>query len=537
MPASVLLAGAWPILGGTKERTVEYALYRSFRPDIQLIFFKDVLMGCPLISIVVPTTGKEKNLFRCLNSLVNHAPESLLSNAELIVFLNADPVSPIDYSNVERRLDGIRPLFHSMKVVRSSRFELTAEESAYAASEHAEGKYIWITGDKRIFLPEGLRLLAKWLEAPTAPAAYFNSDWIDQLGRTNCYPSTHMLANQAVMPYKLFVMSTGVNFIATSLGSWIFERQHLDRGIWKEIIDTCGPHFSHVATTLTTLSDADVQYFSMYLLQVESKAYHDGDDSEWARYSSLAKTYRFYAWTFGLIRQFNYLVRKGAYEYSDVRRSMCSEGVLLRRQIDEIYSHLVTQIRYGWFKKSERMTRDEFDEAYQFLCRVCPERAILNDMLKTLYSGCDTMHDRDFVGLLRQISDALGIDHLALRFGTLIVSQIGDRFVRLHPRGFLVSHVSDNEHFMLAYKFVDPPAMYEHWQLLTQEEMDQFVQVEPVRKLGDIYPVKVLQAPKPGALKNATRAVVVRLYHHRLTYALVACIPGGVKRKLRSMLL
>lgn len=493
-------------------------------------------MDGPLISLVVPTTGKEKNLFRCLDSVVNNAPPSLLAAAELIVFLNPDPSSPIDYARVEARLETIRPLFHAMKVVRSERFELTAEESAYSASAHAKGKYLWIAGDKRIFLPEGLKLLDAWLAAPTAPAAYFNSSWIDQTGKTNSLPSTHMLANRGLMSYKCFVMSTGINFIATGMGAWIFERRCLDRAVWREIIDTCGPHFSHVATALATLRDDPVQYFSMYIAQIESKAYHAGDDSEWSRYSSLAKTYRYYAWSFGLVRQFNYLIRQGAYDHADVRRSMCSEGTLLRRQIDEIYSHIVAQIRFGWFKQSEHITAEEFDEIYDFLCKCCPEKAILNDMIRELYLGGSKMQEGVFADKLGLIYDALGVDSLALRFGTLTVSQIGNRYVRLHPKGFVVSHVNDNDNFLLAYKFIDAPRYHEHWQILSPDEMEQFQLVEPVMHLRDVYPVNVLPPPPVSRFRRATRNLVVRLYRRRLTYALVATLPPPWKRKLRAAL-
>jgi hypothetical protein len=492
-------------------------------------------MEGPLISIVVPTTGKERNLFRCLSSLMNNAPPLLLSRAELIVFLNPDPNSPIDYARVEARLETIRSLFHAFKVVRSDRFELTAEESAYAASAHAQGRYIWLAGDKRIFLPEGLRALTNWLNAPTAPAVYFNSSWIDQTGKTNSVPSTHMVHARAAMPYKRFVMSTGINFIATGMGAWIFERERLDRAVWKEIIDTCGPHFSHVTTALATLHDEQVQYFSMYLVQVESKAYHAGDDTEWARYSSLAKTYRYYAWTFGLVRQFNYLIRRGAYNYGDVRRSMCSEGMLLRRQVDEIYSHLVAQIRFGWFKKAERITPDEFGEIYDFLCHSCPEKVILNEMLKELYAGCETLSERQFVKKLGLIFDAMGVDGLTPLFGTLTVAQIGDRFVRLHPRGYVVSPVEDNENFLLAYKFIDSPTVAEQWQIVSEAEMDDFQFLEPVTQLEKIYPRSATQTRRPNAFRRVTRALVVRLYRHRLTYALVARLPGSLKHRLRAL--
>ncbi|QDQ83139.1 hypothetical protein [Paraburkholderia megapolitana] len=494
-------------------------------------------MGSPLVSLIVPTTGKEKNLFRCLNSLVNHAPPAMLARAEVVVFLNPDPLSPIDYPRIESRLETIRGRFQELKIVRSERFELTAEESAYAASAYAHGDFIWLVGDKRIFLPEGLRRLASWLENPTAPAAYFNSNWIDQNGKTNSHPSTHMLANQGLMPYKRFVMSTGINFIATGMGTWIFERKRLDRTIWKDIIDNCGPHFSHVTTTLATLHDETLQYFSSYLCQIESKAYHAGDDSEWKRYSGLAKTYRFYAWTFGLIRQFRFLIDRNAYSYADVRRSMCSEGTLLRRQIDELYSHLVAQIRYGWFKKEEKMTSAEFDEAYDFLCRTCPEKAIANEMLRDLYAGCDSLTEKDFVNKLSLIFEAIGVDSLALRFGSLIVNQMGDRFVRLHPRGYVVSSVKDNDDYLLAYKLIDAPAIGPAWEILNQEEMDVYELTEVTKYFGDIYPINVLPGRPQTLLRKLTSTMVVRFYRHRIAFKIAAALPGKLKSKLKAALI
>jgi hypothetical protein len=493
-------------------------------------------MGSPLVSLIVPTTGKEKNLFRCLNSLVNNAAPALLARTEMVVFLNPDPLSPIDYPRIESRLERLRTRFQTLKIVRSERFELTAEESAYSASAHAEGEFIWITGDKRIFLPEGLRRLASWLEQPTAPAAYFNSIWIDQNGKTNSYPSTHMLANQGLMPYKLFVMSTGINYIATGMGTWIFERKRMDRAIWKHIIDHCGPHFSHVATTLATLHGESLQYFSSFMCQIESKAYHTGNDTEWKRYSSLAKTYRFYAWTFGLIRQFKFLIDKGAYDYADVRRSMCSETTVLRRQIDEIYSHLVTQIRYGWFNREEKMTSAEFDEAYDFLCRTCPEKAIANEMLYDLYTRSDSLKEKDFVSKLSLLFEAIGVDSLDLPFSSLIVNQMGDRFVRLHPRGYVVSEVKDNENFILAYKLIDAPTVGPAWEILTQEEMDAFELTDMTKCLSDIYPVDLFAEPRQSPLRKLTSTMVTRFYRHRLTFRIVAALPGGLKSKLKAAL-
>ncbi|TDV34729.1 hypothetical protein C7405_107128 [Paraburkholderia caballeronis] len=493
-------------------------------------------MASPLVSLVLPTSGKEWSVKRCLNSLVHHAPPLLLMKAELIVFLNQDPATPINFDKIQTYLDSIQSRFGKLKVVRSSRFELTAEESAWAASEHAEGEYIWLVGDKRIFFPDGLQKLAEWLENPTAAAAYFNSGWIDQTGLTNNYPSTHLLSMRTLVPFKLFIMCNGLNYMATNMGTWIFERRRLNRDVWQAIIKNCGPHFSHVTAAVAGMADASVQCFSIYICQHEAKAYHAGDDSEWARYSEYTKTYRYYAWTLGLVRQFRFLVDNGIYAYADIRRSMCSEGLLLRRQIDEIYIHVIAQLRFGWFAENQRITQAEFDEIYQFLCLTCPEKTIINEMLREIYSGYGHLPDKDFSARISVAYNALGIDGWSLRFGSLIVGQIGDLYVRLHPRGYLLSPVRDNEDFMVAYKFVDAPAIGPEWQIVSEAEMGTIDFVGSARGYSAVFPVNVMPGKPSSRLSRITGPWVVRFYRHRFAYQLVSRMPSHLKRRLRALL-
>lgn len=491
----------------------------------------------PLISIVLPSSGKYKNLSRCLQSLVNNAPEGLLAGAELVVFLNEDPSSPIDYVRIEDYLNRIKDVFGSFKLVRSSRFELTAEQSAYAASEHATGKFIWLVGDKRIFLPEGLQALSGWLSNPTSPAAYFNSVWVSSHGLTNNYVSTHFVSPNPVLPYKQFVMRNGVNYMATNMGAWVFERRCLDRDVWGQIISNCGPHFSHVATTLAVLTNEPLQCFSAFLCQMESKAYHTGDDTEWVRYSKLSKTYRYYAWTLGLVRQFNFLIDRGVYTTDDVRRSMCSEGILLKRQVDEIYTHVAAQLRNGWFDRSQRMSSSEFSEIYNFLCRCCPEKIITNDLLLDIFDGYDKLSDKEFSRIISIAYDSFGVDVSATRLGSLIVGQVGDKFIRLHPAGYIISAVTDNEDFVLAYKLVEAPKDAKAWSIVSSLDAPLFPANINRIKFGDIIP-KTNSSPKgSNFVRDLTRKWVVMFYRRRLAYHVVAMLPPKAKRALRALLM
>ncbi|WP_146010166.1 hypothetical protein [Burkholderia sp. WAC0059] len=501
----------------------------------------------PLLSIVVPTMGKGGNLYRCLDSIVHHAPGDFLKSAELIVFINADPVAAVNYARIESYLQKIQDRFESLKIVRAQQFELTAEESALAASGHASGEFLWIVGDARIFLPEGLAELARWVQNPTAPAVFFNTIWYNRAGVTNGRPSIHIAAGRHFMTYKQFVMHTGINFMATAMGAWVYERRFLDREKWHHIIENCGPHFSHVATLLATMGESIVHCQTTFLYINESKDYHAGDDSEWVRYSRLSNTYRFYAWTLGLVRQFNYLVSQGVYQYSDIRRSMCSEGPLLRRQVDEIYIHALAQLRYGWANQAECFKPAEFDEIIEFMSRTCPEKAIVNELIRHIYTQSQSMSDKEFMAYFSVINEANQADNLELKLASLIVDQIGDYYIRLHPKGYIASPVGDSKNFTVGYKLLDavprcpdvdvrqPKSV--RWMILDEEGLRSFSLKKAVRNVGDLFPLDVTPVVKRSRYKAWAANIVVRLYRSRFTYRIVNLLPTEVKKKLKAVLM
>lgn len=502
----------------------------------------------PLLSIVVPTLATGHNLYRCLDSMVNNSPERLLKSAELIVFINADPTANVKQNDVEQYLKKIKSRFESLTIVRSDRFYWTAEESALAASTHANGKFLWVVGDARIFVPEGLIELDRWVQNPTAPAAYFNSIWYDRNGISYGQPSTHIGAGEHIMSYKQFVMHAGLNFMPTAMGAWVYERHFLDQEKWSHVINHCGPHFSHVTTLLATMGETPVHCHTTFIYVAESKVYHAGDDSEWVRYSRLSDTYRFYAWTLGLVRQFEYLVAQGAYRYEDIRRSMCCEGPVLRRQVDEIYIHLLGQLRYGWADRKEKLQQSEFDEIINFLYRACPEKAITNGLIQNLYAQSDSLSSKQFTAKWSVINAALHLDHRDLKFASLIVAQVRDYYIRLHPKGYIASPVRDGENFMGGYRLLDAAPQSNsnvleqflrrnRWAVLDESGLRSFAPKTPPLNTQDLFPVNTLPSVPRSKLRILTSRMVTKLYRLRLTYRVVNTLPAGIKKKLKSILM
>jgi hypothetical protein len=491
----------------------------------------------PKVSLVLPTTGNEASVRRALGCVTGFGSERLLRGIELIVFLNVKDDPAKDYSGIERYVESLRPLVHSAKVVRTGRYYISAEESALNGVKHATGELLWIVGDKRIFTPEGLTAIDAFVHERPAPCAYFNSVWFTNLGFSNAHASTHMASPRALLPYKQWVMRHGFNFMATSMGAWIYERQLMDLGVWKEIIDTCGAHFSHVTAMLYGIREKNVMAHSVFAIQAEAKAYHDGDTSEWNRYADLAGTYLYYPWTFGIVRQFQFLIDRGVYRYDDLRRSMCSEAMTLRRQVDEIYNHFFVQIRLGRSNLRERLSAEQCEEIVGFLDRVCPEKVILNRLLRDFHAGAETDDFKIFDDKSAHIGDACSLDWKQVKLSSLIVGQVGSSFVRLHPSGYLLSKVTDNEHFLLAYKLLDPPATSIHWTLTDGDilSVSNNTVAQP-RAWSDLYPPSVERrtGTPDSARRRRVRQVVSALYRHEWVARRVSAMPRSLKVRLRA---
>ena len=489
--------------------------------------------GTILLSVVLPTTGKESSLRRCLESFTNGASDWLRSVSEIVIFFNRKSPKNQLPEKLQAYIQSLGGVFREVHLIESTRFELTAEESAFAATANAHGEYIMLCGDKRVFLPEGLSALERWLHSPNTPCAYFNGLWTSEFSRTNGYAALHFSASSSQMPYRQFVLQAGLNYMSTTMGLWVFEAKRLDRTRWAHIIDVCGPHFSHVTLTLATIADDAVNCHAAFLCLLEQKAYHAGDVSEWANYARLAKTYRFYPWTLGLVRHFEYLISLGVYSYNDVRHAMCTEGPVLKRQVEDIYVHLLAQLRRGWVQKSERLSAAEFDEIMNFLSRTCPEMSILNMRFRQIFNTYNSMKRIEYTDLIEGTAQALEADQTRIIMGSLITAQVGGQYIRRHPQGYIASDITDDRDFLLAYKLMDPPRKGKGWLLMTANEFKneqythypwQFTNILPSPDLGE------------RATWNLRRRLARRLWRSPFAMMIFVLLPDRLQYKAKRLL-
>jgi hypothetical protein len=424
----------------------------------------------PILSLVLPTTGNRQAVERCLGSVTRHASKKLLRHSELIVYLNyRDDLKP-DIVEIRAYCVELERVFGSVSFLISPEFQGTAEESALAASRHASGKYLWICGDRRIFLPEGIAKLEQFVLAGVSDCAYFNSIWFDRQGKSSGQYSTFFYMPQVEMSYAAFVQHNGVNFIATGFGAWVIRRELLHLDVWREIIVRGGPHFSHVFFYLDQIGSRTIKCFSIFLFVLEAKIYHSGDGSEWDRYAKVHSSYRFFPWTLGLVRKYRVLFERGTFTPQRVRRSMCCERTILTRQIDEILRNLVNQLALAISTRDERLSLAEFNEILSFCKEVAPESLIVCDFLVALFEQIQspTSSIKEKRATLRMLATAVNQDGETTPLFTNIVAQVGNYYVRLHPAGYLYSAIDDMQRFLWAYRLLGGPVCCSDWAIVAE---------------------------------------------------------------------
>jgi hypothetical protein len=397
----------------------------------------------PEISIVIPTTGSITRLERCLDSLTNQLPSSFLQHTELIIFLNTRNKKS-DLEIHQHLLGRYSERVSNFQVKFGNEYLWTAEESAFEASKWATKEYIWIIGDQRIFLPDGLRELDRILKTQNPVGVFFNSIWINSSGINLGEPSLSMGQTLNKMSYKEFVIMTGYNYMPTNFGSWIVKRKYLNQGIWEEVVVNSGWHFSHVATYLMTLSKKEIFVSSTFLTQMELKDYHIGDSTGWEEYARVQEKIRFSPWVETLPKQLSYLIKKEVISHDDLRVALINEGKTFKRLIDELYQFTFLQIKLSKAVSRERLPEETYLTIRDLLRVSSPERIHANYLLDQAYFE-DSLSNRELRRIQKKIERIILQDNISADYPliSLVIGSISDFWIRIHPSGFVLSPKND----------------------------------------------------------------------------------------------
>ncbi len=381
-------------------------------------------------------------------------PRTMLANLELIIFLNTREKK--SDSMISKYLsDRYSQKVSNLQIKLGNTYIWTAEESAFEASQWATKEYIWIIGDQRIFLPEGLQEMERVLKNKNPKGVFFNNTWIDSKG---IYLGRESLSTQTIsseMNYKEFVLMVGYNYMPTNFGSFIVKKEYLNRDVWLEVVANSGWHFSHVATYLITMSGKEIVVSSKYLIQMEVKDYHIGDSTGWEEYARKQKKIRFSTWVETLPKQLNYLIQKEVISHHELRVALINEGEIFKRLLDELYQFAILQMRLSVDIKKEKLSLENFLVIKNLLKSASPERVHANQLLDQMFFETD-LSKRNFRKIQHKIENIIAQDSIGARvpLASLIVGSSGECLVRIHPSGYVISRKNDSS-FLDAFRVLN----------------------------------------------------------------------------------
>ncbi len=408
----------------------------------------------PEISVVIPSTGSITRLERCLDSLIENMPRAVRANLELIIFLNTREKKS-DAMTSKYISDRYGQKVPNLQIKLGNVYKWTAEESAFEASQWASKEYIWIIGDQRIFLPEGLEELERVLKNQNPEGVFFNNTWVDNQGLNLGMASLSTQTISSRMNYKDFVLMTGYNYMPTNFGSFIVKREYLNRDVWLEVVANSGWHFSHVATYMLTMSGKEIVVSSKYLIQMEVKDYHIGDNTGWEEYARKQKKIRFSTWVETLPKQLNYLIQKEAISHHELRVALINEGEIFKRLIDELYQFAILQMKLAIDIKKEKLPLENFLVIKNLLKSASPERVHANQLLDQMFFETD-LSKRKFRKIQYKIEKIIAQDSMGARVPlvSLIVGSSDEYLVRIHPSGYVISRKNDSS-FLEAFRVLN----------------------------------------------------------------------------------
>jgi hypothetical protein len=413
------------------------------------------------LSIVLPTTGNVQSLKSCLISLQHGNDLFSRNKVELIVFINSvEKKGPAELIISENLPDGL-----SLRIVYSTVYQKTAEESAFFGIQHAEGKYVWLIGDQKRFTPDGITEIFNFIKNEQESILYLNSIWQNQDGISNGVVSTNFINSRSTMSFRQFVLKSGLNFMPTAMGCYVVPRSLYDLEKWKHYFDSNVFHFSHVAVLLETAADVDLICSSTIISYVVEKNYHAGDSSEWVLYSEIAKLPRFYPWAIGLPKILIRLIENGVLTPRDIRASIVSERKQVTRFIDEVYVHLIEQIRLSHLIKSEFVKTEEFRRILKLLWLVAPERHLINSIIGE-FMDAGNKSPRLINKIYRSLKHQINAIRSDVSFNELLISREKDHSTYLHSDGFLRIQNISNDSIRSLFSYVDLPKVGPGWKII-----------------------------------------------------------------------
>jgi hypothetical protein len=305
--------------------------------------------------VIIPTKNEKNNLIKIVKVL----NESLMGiDYQIIISNNSDRDLNIDLSNLE------------IKQLKTPERFITAEQHIFWVIEQVTCEYIWFLGDDDIPIKEGIKQLAKIVNQGGFDGYAFNG-LRDNPGNEK---SVRMVNNNKKYQGKIkyFYMNSGLLNGPASISLYVTKKEFLEKRHLTEIQDLNAPIYSHLILFLRSLSNANFAYHPINIIKHRQSDFGQNKEfsSNWIKYAEESGNIYHFPWTLGLLRNINYLIKKGSIEKDFFSSIVESDPRSRKYQLIPQVEDYIRQIFVTGKSHSREITENELLELEKYLTEI-----------------------------------------------------------------------------------------------------------------------------------------------------------------------
>jgi len=307
------------------------------------------------LSVVIPTKNEKNNLIKIVK-ILNESLKEI--DHQIIISNNSDCDLNIDLSNLE------------IKQLKTPERFITAEQHIFWVIEQVTGEYIWFLGDDDIPIKEGIKQLAKIVNQGGFDSYAFNG-LRDNPGNEK---SVRMVnCNKKYQgKIKYFFANNGLVNGPASISLYVTKKELLAKKHLSEIQDLSAPIYGHLILFLRSLSNADFAYYPINIINHRQSDVGQNKElsSNWIKYAKESGNIYHFPWTLGLLRNINYLFKKGSIEKEFLSTIVESDPRNRKYQLLPQIEDYIRQIFVTGKSHSREITKNELLELEKYLTEI-----------------------------------------------------------------------------------------------------------------------------------------------------------------------
>jgi hypothetical protein len=243
--------------------------------------------------VIIPTKNEKNNLLEIVTIL-----DASLKEIDYQIIISSNSNSDLDANLLN--LD--------IKVFKTPKLFLTAEEHIFWIIRQVTGEYIWFLGDDDIPIENGVKELAKIINNSDFDCFVFNGLRATAKKYTNIQMINSRNAYEGKIQY--FYKHIGLLNGPASISLYIVKRDLLEEKYLNEIENINAPIYSHLTLFVRSFGHGNFAYYPINIINHGRSDKEEGKatTSNWLDYAAKSGNFYNFPWTLGFLRNIHYLI-------------------------------------------------------------------------------------------------------------------------------------------------------------------------------------------------------------------------------------